>query len=145
MWCALRAKERGPFPIFPPAPRDALCSWLVHDCLSRFGSSDPFLTISYCCCAFIFVSVFLAPLPSVPVSVDYTNPLCLLLNPTLVPTRTLEKQLCAAAICMDSPATPWRDGHTWQRMQPPGSCLGTAPATCIGKSLSWSLHPSTPA
>lgn len=91
MWCVLRAKEWGPLPIFPPVLRDTLCNWLVHDCLSRFGSSDPFLTmISRCCCAFIFVSVFLTPLPSVPVSVDYTNPLCWLLDPALVPTWTLE-------------------------------------------------------
>lgn len=92
-------------PIFPPELRGALCSWSVQDCLSQFDSSAPLLTIiPRCCCAFIFVFVFLEPLPSVPVSVGYTNPFCWLPDPILVPTQS-QKQLCAVAIHVDSPAT----------------------------------------
>jgi len=61
------------------------------------------------------------------------------------PHTNSRKQLCAAAIHVDSPATPCRHRHTRQRMQPPSPCTGIAPATHVGKPHSSSLHPSTPA
>lgn len=79
-------------PTFPPKLKIALCSWVVLDCLSQFDSHLPSLPWNHVVAVrLIFVFVFLEPLPSLPVSVGYTNLLCWLPDLVLVPTQMLRK------------------------------------------------------
>lgn len=83
-------------------------------CLCHSDSSAPVLTIIlHFCCAFIFVFVFLELLPSVPVSVGYTDLLCWLPDPVLAQSQTPGSLLVLLAVHADSSATPWRYDHMW--------------------------------
>lgn len=96
---------RGPLPIFPPNLRDTLRSWLVHGCLSQFNNSAPFSSQP--------------KYHVVAVPLYFLEPLALsAARSCFDPHINSRKQLCAAAIYMDSPTTPWRRGHTWQLMWP---------------------------
>lgn len=122
-------------PIFPPKPRDPLCSW---HCLSQFDGSSPILAIESrrCCASYICVCF--------PGAAAFIASFCWLHKSALLAARSCfgphtnaREELCAAAVPVGSPATPWRHSHTWPWGQPASLCPGVASAMHSGKP-----HPS---
>lgn len=143
---SFQGQERAALPIFPPKLRNALCSWLVLDCLSQFDSPSPILAIESCCCYASYICVCF------PGAAAFIASFCWLHKSALLAARSrfgphtnAREELCAAAVPVGSPATPWSHSHAWQcaalcqAQHPPRTAGNPTPGGFIHQHLHRSL------